>query len=307
MVRNALDESRWALGRTPGVKKIWSKLVRREILARQQCHHPNVMRIIGVVHDVYSPHPLDLSIVTNAVQNETAKSYLKKHPDRFMHIILGLSRAVEYLHASSPPFTHGDIRSRNIRIDLEENAILWDFDLTHARHQLCVIDNLHPPKVGPVRHTAPEILCSSSPSHLPTLATDIYSLAMTMLELATLRTPFAEHVNGYTAMHAGVRGERPRRPLCGPFGRLEGGDADDMWRLSERMWAHDPESRPSAHEVVQAIELIMKNQASGKTDSRTVPIPDKRGSSFSGAWVKSPMLRGVWNTFSSSLPMKVFC
>ena len=163
------------------------------------------------------------------------------------------------------------LSQRNICIDLEGNAVLWDFDLVRARQQLTSVTLDQSPEHenlknslggGPVRHTAPELLLDPRVPLRTTTHSDVYSLGMTILELWTLEPiPFSEHMNGYAAMHAVLRGERPRRPSHSHSSAacLEDGAEEDLWQLSSSMWAQDPSNRPAAEDIVETISLVQRN------------------------------------------------
>lgn len=112
--------------------------------------------------------------------------------------------------------------------------------------------------------SAPEVLRGENPSK----ESDIYSFAMTMIEVLpswtiqrpyrfgspsffvttqvfTDKVPFSDR-SEYMAVFAVLNGERPPRPTHATC-------TDVLWDLMERCWEDDPYSRPEVGEVLKIV------------------------------------------------------
>jgi len=107
---------------------------------------------------------------------------------------------------------------------------------------------------GKWRYAAPE-LANDGEQGWTTEASDIYSLALTYLELATLERPFPDKNDcGVTSMVQ--RGGRPAKPLKTRL--LNEEQTARLWSLLEEMWDHDPTRRPA----IAHVECMLKTSMS---------------------------------------------
>lgn len=95
---------------------------------------------------------------------------------------------------------------------------------------------------------------------------------MTILEMATLQQPFAEHVNRMSALLATQRGERPRRP--NHLGGLPSDAADALWKLLGGMWEHDPGMRPGLNIVEARLWDVLSSFVDWTSATGTVMVDD---------------------------------
>lgn len=111
---------------------------------------------------------------------------------------------------------------------------------------------------GSLRYLAPELasayLLGNDQAFRTSAATDCYALAMTILGLITLSSPFAEQKSEYRAMCAVVDGQRPARPK--ELDDLPPIAARELWALMNDMWKHSPGDRPSLDVVQWRLERI---------------------------------------------------
>ncbi|KAG8892223.1 hypothetical protein FRB99_002875, partial [Tulasnella sp. 403] len=178
-------------------------------------------------------------------------------------ILLGL----QYLHSQS--ILHGGIQPSNILVD-DDHAVLADFALA----KLLETDGLVPmntqsnPQTNSLRYQSPEI----SENKPITTASDVYSWAMTSLEIITSRKP--DHTSKsrnlstslrflgkpfYAQKSAGqllkaMMSSSPQRddfysPL---FDAIPG-----LWDLLERCWKRRPEDRPTVDEILRTLDDII--------------------------------------------------
>ena len=86
---------------------------------------------------------------------------------------------------------------------------------------------------------APEVLKGRK----PTLASDMFSLAMLLYEIVSGQPPYAHLENDPAVALAVTQGERLELPAPATPGEAL------VVELIQSMWAHDPEDRPEVSEV----------------------------------------------------------
>jgi serine/threonine protein kinase len=101
------------------------------------------------------------------------------------------------------------------------------------------------------RWMAPELVEGESPSN----ASDVYSFAMSILEMLTEKPPLYEHKRDLAIIRImAMKGPiRPKRP-AGP--EVVRWLTDKIWELLERCWTLDPAARPTMEDVMQDLEKI---------------------------------------------------
>ncbi|KAI9907207.1 hypothetical protein PsorP6_003402 [Peronosclerospora sorghi] len=194
-----------------------------------------------------------------------------------IRLALGAARGLLYLHSADPPLVHGQLKSTNILVDDSWNAKLADFGTRRVaeavgfdRNRMNSIDE----RSALLRWTAPELLklgeervhkgAFPSDSASPQ-AVDIYSFGLIMWELTTSELPYAD-------MHSNAEIGEYVLSGCRPI--MKPGQCDIQWaELMTRCWSHNPSKRPSAAEIVSALENISKADAvaqSAKKETRVV-------------------------------------
>lgn len=123
-------------------------------------------------------------------------------------------------------------------------AVLCDFGFSRVRHEVTRTRTAIR-EGGVARYLAPEL--SSGPEKFRTeRSSDIYSMGMAFLAIATQSIPFGDYPE-HAAIAAAQRGERPS-PLSSLV-NLPEDCMEELWILMKEMWDHDPKRRPDAPEV----------------------------------------------------------
>ncbi|KAK9814898.1 hypothetical protein WJX73_001626 [Symbiochloris irregularis] len=109
-------------------------------------------------------------------------------------------KALDYLHSSSPPILHRDVKAGNILIDAPRGRVLLADLGVAAAQQQCFGDGGGIPKTGQYLHRfsyvgspawmAPEVMEQCDRGH--DQAADLYSFGITLIELVCGRAPFTE-------------------------------------------------------------------------------------------------------------------
>jgi serine/threonine protein kinase len=119
---------------------------------------------------------------------------------------------------------------------------------------------------GPCRWMAPEVL--DPPEDLDdhafgtvfTMASDVYSLGMTILEVFTREVPFSHRRYDTVVVLDVIRGLQPQRPQSSII-------PDQIWSLIESCWKFRPENRPSAVLVETWLNVMAHIQADRESHS----------------------------------------
>lgn len=136
------------------------------------------------------------------------------------------AKGLEYLHELG--IVHGDLKGNNILV-CDGTAKLADFGLS-----VFAKAGDSGGALGAFRWKAPECLAGSG----PTLASDIYSFAMCMIEVISGDFPWGKTMQD-AAVVANVVQKRKMPPRPNGF-------TGSQWNLVTRMCSFDPQSRPNA-------------------------------------------------------------
>ncbi|GJE91740.1 kinase-like protein [Phanerochaete sordida] len=225
-----------ALDRSVTILKSWS--------ACKLYDHPNVHTMIGVSDKAHGRFVM----VTEWVNNRDIMTYTKKYPE-VLHVDVYklLAEAAEgIIHLHKNDVVHGTMKGSNILISDDGHALVTDFGLSRivpeAEEEL---------NIGEwARHNrwkAPELLSSDvSP---PTVASDVWEFAITVLEVLTGMEPYPEIRNSYliwefVVNRPGFSG--PRRPSCERI-------SDELWAVMKQCWRIKPEDRTTMAAIRDAL------------------------------------------------------
>ncbi|KAF1784244.1 Winged helix-turn-helix DNA-binding domain [Phytophthora cactorum] len=258
-------------------------------------NHPNIVKFHGMC-----VAPPTICLVFQLCQGSLADTLTNQarrrtaHPARQQLLIgiglmLDAARAVAYLHSFSPPFVHCDIKPTSFLLDAECNVQLSDFGESRCVTNLekrtlapkakipiledkqfalkTAIDSpmgtteskidspwsLHMEK-NSAEYTAPEII-EQGEQGVYGEAADVYSLAVTMWDILYPAGDKFPQTNGdhVKVIEEVLHGARPRLDNNTPL-RLRG--------IIERSWHRDPGLRPSAKQIVAALEDVQEELCS---------------------------------------------
>ncbi|KAG9079219.1 hypothetical protein FRC06_007881, partial [Ceratobasidium sp. 370] len=195
---------------------------------------------IGVAPDPLGEGDYQLYMVSPYLQNQDARRYLNKYNDvsliaRFQ-MVLDIARGLDYMHEgadiSGPGrgIVHSSLNIFNVLIKDSGRAVISGFG--HSK--------------------APEVM--QDEAHL-THGTDIWSWAMTSLEILTDIPPFGNKTKGPQIIQLIASGQRPKRA---DYPKIEEyACRDDIWNLFEECWNADPTWRPSAEQVAGYLKSML--------------------------------------------------
>ncbi|KAG3005518.1 hypothetical protein PC120_g17913 [Phytophthora cactorum] len=255
-------------------------------------NHPNIVKFHGMC-----VAPPTICLVFQLCQGNLADALTDQvrrqnaHPARQQLLIsvsamLDAARAVAYLHSFSPPFVHCDIKPTSFLVDAACNVQLSDFgesrsvmnrkkrtpaskakvpilEEKHFEHKMSPMGTTESQSGSPwrihmeknsIEYTAPEII-EQGELGVYGEAADVYALAVTMWDILHPAGDKFPQANGdhVQIIEEVLHGARPRQSNNTPL-RLRG--------IIERSWHRDPGLRPSAKQIVAALEEVQEELCS---------------------------------------------
>ncbi|CAE7184302.1 unnamed protein product [Rhizoctonia solani] len=201
-----------------------------ELYIWSKCKHPNVLELIGMAQ-----FRNQITMVSPWMENGNLQSFLPQHPE--------LDRCT---------MIHGDIKGANILVSHDYTPKLADFGnawLSKEAQSLRFAPTTSIMSMS-IRWAAPEIMLDNAEL---SYKADIYSLGMTILEVITGSPPY-ESLNERAAFGKIFTRTHPERPESHiPSGSKQ---ADLLWSLLVHCWDPNPNDRPTAEEVRDAMGAI---------------------------------------------------
>ncbi|KAF1314622.1 Tkl protein kinase, partial [Globisporangium splendens] len=217
---------------------IVNKLFLHEVHILHQLNHPHIVKLYGANH--IRKRYMILEYAPYGHLND----YLRRAENRgsTWQKIYEVALGIEYLHELN--IVHNDLKCNNIMIGADGKAKLIDFGLSSIPNATEIM--VHADAIGAVRWRSPEYLQGERPS----LASDIYSFAMCILEAVTGDIPWGCNMVDAVVKFNVKKGKIPVRPES---------MTDKQWKLIEMMTTSDPSKRVKIREVVEKLEEIIKS------------------------------------------------
>ncbi|KAF9013352.1 kinase-like domain-containing protein [Cyathus striatus] len=222
--------------------KIWSEVWRRD-------RGEHILPFYGYCQ-TEGPFPY---MVSPWQENGDVVTYVKQHDStiNYIELIKHIAMGIRVLHTMEPPIIHGDLRGSNILISDEGKPLISDFGLSQIIHDVSGIPFTQSSGVAEsYRFFAPEIILGNG---ILSTTTDIYALAMTILEIFTHQQPYSRIKHHPEAVLQASRGKQPERPMDARV--LVRGLNSDLWRMMTKCWSLAPEERPTIQDVLFVIGL----------------------------------------------------
>ncbi|KIJ99179.1 hypothetical protein K443DRAFT_680168 [Laccaria amethystina LaAM-08-1] len=205
--------------------------------------HPNIAAFKGLLPGYGHLPALILPLRLNA------KEYIAISPGvNVLKLLVDIAEGLVHMHNRKPPIIHGKLKGSNILISAEGHAQISDIGISNIPYVLYYLTGSG--DVEYARWLAPELMNSDSSDG--TIQSDVYAFGMTALELLTGRPPFSHRRHAAQAIRDVVTGLRPPKERCTEVD-------ENVWKLLEACWMHDPAKRPSACDVLRQITLIVKD------------------------------------------------
>jgi len=154
---------------------------------------------------------------------------------------------VAVIHNCDPVVIHGDVKSMNVLLDANKNAVLCDFGMANIKTETSASTATGGGKGITVKWTPPEIFGGSKMSKM----SDMYSVAVTLWEIAFRELPLRHMPDpAYVVFIRG--GERPPLPT-----REDNGCPTHYGKVVDACWHQVPESRMSAEKALKELEEML--------------------------------------------------
>jgi len=216
----------------------------REAQAAAKLNHPNIVTVYdtGEQNGRYY-------IAMEYVEGTTIKEILKRKgpisPSGILHVLAQIAEALAYAHEKK--VVHRDIKPANAMWTRDKKVKLMDFGLAkvveEARNHTTVV-------AGTPYYMSPEQTLGKNVDH----RTDIYSLGVTLFEMATGTVPFKEGNIPYHHVHTqppSIRELRPELP-------------ESLSAIVERCLQKDPAQRfQSAREILAEVRGTLAGSVVG--------------------------------------------
>jgi WD40 repeat protein/serine/threonine protein kinase len=225
--------------------------------------HPNIP-------EIYEFLPEQSILVMKYVEGRDLSQILREQngklpPAIALPIVRDVAAALAYMHSKRPePVLHRDVKPANIVIDSAGRVWLIDFGLSRATPMTPELDPRHTQLAGTLGFTPPEQWRGKAEPR-----SDIYALGVTLHML----------LSGYQPTI--TRADLPEflRGTLNPFPLLRSLDSalhPDVESLVVRALAFRPEDRPSAQELLHAIDKLLAPTARSDLQAPDgIAVPDE--------------------------------
>jgi len=237
------------------------KEFKREATIMASVNHLNTLRLYGVCLDSGS-----YCLVTPLMKKGSLYQWLHNEKKLGWSLRYQLSRDIacglSYLHSRN--ILHRDLKSVNVLLNDQQRAVLCDFGLSRIKQETNCMSTLLG-AVGTVAWMAPELFDFGTKY---TKHADIYSLGMVFWEIASRAMPFAGAYNQAVLMDWVKRGMHERIPKDTP---------EEFAKLISACWVKIPSKRCSAHNIVTALDGIIKFNETKSLSSSTSVLQSSSG------------------------------
>jgi hypothetical protein len=238
----------------------------REVCLLASLEHPHVVEFVAAVFDYGKDDDAapTLVVVTEYCANGSLFDYIGSisekmraaaaagggapppHPfpmrDR-LRVVLGIAEGVAFLHSRRPIVIHRDLKSQNILLADDLSPKVCDFGVSRTKTLTATMS-----QIGTPQWSAPEVLKGERYSE----RADVFSFAVCMWEVLTLRRPFPNVAPLRVASLVAYSGLRLPVPTDIP---------PRAAKLMKRCWADRQQARPSMAEVVAELREICRGTA----------------------------------------------
>ncbi len=210
----------------------------REAKSAAKLNHPNIVTVYDAGEQQGRYY-----IAMEYVDGTTLKEIVRRRgliaPGGVLHVALQMGEALRYAH--SQKVVHRDIKTANAMWTREKKAKIMDFGLAKVVEE---VRNHTTLVSGTPYYMSPEQTLGKNVDH----RTDIYSLGVTLFELATGTLPFKEGNVPYHHVHTPAPDPREANPNL----------PEPLAGLISRCLQKDPDDRyPGAGEMVDEIRALM--------------------------------------------------
>ncbi|CAE6492369.1 unnamed protein product [Rhizoctonia solani] len=212
---------------------------------------------VGVAPSRVSAKEFQLYLVSPYLRNQDVRRHLEKYPNVSMadrlQMTLDIASGLHYMHTRPDlkpgnGLVHSALNVLNVLVKDSGRAVISGFG------QSKVIQSFQENFTGDdseYRYMGPEMLDEA----VLTYGSDIWSCAMTALEILTDEPPYGRWTKGVKIIQILTLNQIPSRVNHPKLEEYE--SADEIWQLFEDCWKKKPENRPTANDLVQRLSFIL--------------------------------------------------
>ncbi|KIO17847.1 hypothetical protein M407DRAFT_49726, partial [Tulasnella calospora MUT 4182] len=211
----------------------------RQVRLWRKLDNPFVLRLYG-----WCKFEGETYLICPWLQNRDVVRYLDGDRNRHLKclsLIYEIAQGLQYLH--NQYIIHGSLKPSNILVEDDGRAVLSDFSLaTLPTHDSKNSQTNH--QINVFRYQALEVIFEQPISK----ASDVYSWAMTALDITTGRPPFYHwRTAEQLVQHVVVKNQIPTQS---DYKSPALDEHPELWELFVRCWRREPQDRPTAGEIV---------------------------------------------------------
>ncbi|PNT71047.1 hypothetical protein BRADI_2g22140v3 [Brachypodium distachyon] len=229
-----------------------------ELLSR--LHHRNLVSLVG-----YCDEEDEQMLVYEFMPNGTLRDHLSAKSKRSpgfglrLHIALGASKGILYLHTdANPPIFHRDVKASNILLDSKFVAKVADFGLS----RLAPVPDIEGTLAGHVStvvkgtpgYLDPEYFLT----HKLTDKSDVYSLGVVFLEMLTGMKPIEHGKNIVREVNKAYQSGNISEIVDSRMGLCPPDCISRFLSLATKCCEDETDARPSMSEIVRELEVILR-------------------------------------------------
>lgn len=235
-----------------------------------QLRHPNVVMFMGVM-----VHPEFVGLVMELCPKGSVYSVLHTGETKLdwsllLRMMVDSSRGMHFLHSSTPPILHRDLKSVNLLIDADWRCKVSDFGLSQLK-AFREEDAEAPSRtfIGSSIWIAPEVFKGEQHSE----KSDVYSFGVILFEVLSASVPYSS-ISVDAVPFVVQSGKRPT-----DFHTLEtptSPEMQDLHALMTRCWSAEQNARPAFALIISALQTILsKHVGDDKWEDRII-FPDRK-------------------------------
>ncbi|XP_073289179.1 probable LRR receptor-like serine/threonine-protein kinase At1g06840 [Primulina huaijiensis] len=278
-------------GSLQGDKEFYTEI---EMLSR--LHHRNLVSLVG-----YCDEKEEQMLVYEFMPNGSLHDLLSakyRTPLGFgtrLHIALGASRGILYLHTEAdPPIIHRDIKANNILLDSKLTAKVSDFGISRLAPESGAEGDPTAHVSTNVKGTPGYVDPEYFLTHKLTEKSDVYSLGIVFLELLTGMQPISHGRNIVREVNAACQSGMMFSIIDRSMGQYPSECVKKFMALALRCSLDETKDRPLMLEIVRELENIFAmlpesdstalelnlNMSSSGTSSTSIPTLSDRRSTY---------------------------
>ncbi|RQM27572.1 hypothetical protein B5M09_011667 [Aphanomyces astaci] len=237
-----------------------------------QLRHPNVVMFMGVMlHPEYVGLVMEIC-PKGSVHGVIHSEELKIDWTLLLRMLLDSARGMNFLHSSSPPLIHRDLKSINLLIDADWRCKVSDFGLSKLkafRDDSFSESATKRMYVGTPMWLAPEVF--NGDEH--TEKTDVYSFGIILYEALSGASPF-ENVSADAVPFIVQSGKRPTDFT--PLEPLEHAGLEPLPTLMHKCWDVNPMVRPTFTAIISALQVALIAFCGDEAWEDHIIFPDRK-------------------------------